>query len=287
MWWVQVIPVASGGTNSKGNSEDEGAREERMGRRGRAEAASAAPTRFRKPRRVPKYPLFPWIMKLRLPQRRRRTQSPVHESTPVEHGVTRENPPVFSRVCALRASCGDAIKDEVPAGLPIRPGTHFMRARDCWRLFFVLCVLAAAACAQTGHIETAVQLLSNGDTVQAEAEARKAMHSPSTRALALAMLGTIRLQQGKTEESTKFLVQALALNPGLVGARTTLGNAYAFSNKPDLAAKCFREVLKTDPGNFDARFDLFKLEASGATSSSPSIWPYQSCLSCSNLMRRS
>jgi tetratricopeptide (TPR) repeat protein len=137
-----------------------------------------------------------------------------------------------------------------------------MRARDCWRLFFVLCVLAAAARAQTSHIETAAQLLSNGETVQAEAEARKAMQSPSTRALALAMLGTIRLQQGKTEESAKFLVQALALNPRLVGARTTLGNAYAFSNKPDLAAKCFREVLKADPGNFDARFDLFKLEAS-------------------------
>ncbi len=88
------------------------------------------------------------------------------------------------------------------------------------------------------------------------------MQSPSTRALALAMLGTIRLQQGKTEESTKFLVQALALNPQLVGARTTLGNAYAFGGQPDLAAKCFREVLKLAPGNFDARFDLFKLEAS-------------------------
>jgi len=137
-----------------------------------------------------------------------------------------------------------------------------MRTRDSWRTVFVVCVLAAVACAQTSHIETAVQLLNNGDTVQAEAEARKAMQSPSTRALALAMLGTIRLQQGRTEESTEFLVQALALNPKLVGARTTLGNAYAFGGKPDLAAKCFREVLKVDPENFDARFDLFKLEAS-------------------------
>ncbi len=129
-------------------------------------------------------------------------------------------------------------------------------------MFLVLCVLAAAACAQTSHIETAAQLLSKGETAQAEVESRKALQSSSTRALALAMLGTIRLQQGKTEESTKFLVQALAVNPKLVGARTTLGNAYAFAGKPDLAAKCFREVLKVDPGNFDARFDLFKLEAS-------------------------
>ncbi len=137
-----------------------------------------------------------------------------------------------------------------------------MRARDCRRVLFVLCVLAAAACAQTGHIEVAARLLSDGDTAQAEIEARKAIQSPSTRALALAMIGTIRLQQGKTDESTKFLVQALALNPRLVGARTTLGNAYAFGGKPDLAEKCFREVLKLDPASFDARFDLFKLEAS-------------------------
>src|SRR5579864_8532270 len=137
-----------------------------------------------------------------------------------------------------------------------------MRAIDNWRTFWVLCVFAAIACAQTSHIETAAQLLNDGDTVQAEVEARKAMQNPSSRALALAMLGTIRLQQGKTEESAKFLVQALALNPKLVGARTTLGNAYAFEGKADLAAKCFRDVLKIDPGNFNARFDLFKLEAS-------------------------
>ena len=137
-----------------------------------------------------------------------------------------------------------------------------MRARDCWRLFLILCVLAFAAYAQVGHIKTAAELLSSGDLAQAESEARKAMQSPSTRALALAMLGTIRLQQGKTDESTKFLTQALALNPKLVGARTTLGNAYAFAGKPELAAKCFHEVLRSDPSNFDARFDLFKLEAS-------------------------
>ncbi|HKV80976.1 MAG TPA: tetratricopeptide repeat protein [Candidatus Sulfotelmatobacter sp.] len=119
----------------------------------------------------------------------------------------------------------------------------------------------AAASAQTSHIEAATQLLSNGDTARAEAEARKALQIPSTRALALAMLGTIRLQQGNTDESIKYLTQSLTLNPKLVGARTTLGNAYAFSNKPDLAVKSFREVLRIDPGNFNARFDLFKLEA--------------------------
>ena len=137
-----------------------------------------------------------------------------------------------------------------------------MRARHIGRAFLCVLVFAAAACAQTSHIEAATKLLSNGDSARAEVEAREALQIPSTRALALALLGTIRLQQGKTEESIKFLNQALALNPKLVGARTTLGNAYAFDNKLDLAAKCFREALKLDPGNFNARFDLIKLEAS-------------------------
>ena len=145
-----------------------------------------------------------------------------------------------------------------------------MRARDCWRVFLVLCVFAVAACAQTSHIETAAQLLSNGDMAQAEAEARKAMQISSTRALALAMLGTIRLQQGKTEESTKFLVQALDLNPKLVGARTTLGNAYAFGGKPDLAAKCFRDVLRIDPATSMRVLTSSNWRLQGAISSSPS-----------------
>ena len=136
-----------------------------------------------------------------------------------------------------------------------------MRARYIGWVFWLAVVFAVAASAQTSHIETAAQLLNNGDNQHAEAEARKALQIPSTRPLALAMLGTIRLQEGKIEESIKFLTQALALNPKMIGARTTLGNAYAFSNQPDLAAKSFRQVLTLDPGNFNARFDLFKLEA--------------------------
>jgi superkiller protein 3 len=129
-------------------------------------------------------------------------------------------------------------------------------------VFWLTVVFALAASAQTSHIEIATQLLNKGDTADAEAEARKALQVPSTRALALAMLGTIRLQQRQTEESIKFLTQALALNPKMIGARTTLGNAYAFSNQPDLAAESFRQVLTLDPSNFNARFDLVKLEAS-------------------------
>lgn len=115
--------------------------------------------------------------------------------------------------------------------------------------------------AQANHIQEAVNLLNQGEPAKAEAQARLALNNPSTKPLALAMLGTIRLQQAKYNESVRLFNQALALNPKLVGARTSLGDAYIFAEKPALARKCFQEVLRQDPGNAMARFDLFKLEA--------------------------
>jgi tetratricopeptide (TPR) repeat protein len=123
-------------------------------------------------------------------------------------------------------------------------------------------VLPELALPEINHLEAAVRLLNQGQIAQAEAEARLALPNPTTRALALSMLGTIRLQQGQFEESANFLNQALGLNPSLAGARTTLGDAYVLQGKPGLAEKCFREVLRLDPRNFNARFGLVKLEAS-------------------------
>src|SRR6266481_8943240 len=133
----------------------------------------------------------------------------------------------------------------------------------CWyKLCLALLIFPIVGLAQLNHIEMAARLLSQGQMEQAETEARQALGNPPTRALALALLGTIRLQEGKYTESTSFLTQALALNPHLVGARTTLGNAYVFQGKPDLARKSFQEALRLDPANFNARFELAKLEAS-------------------------
>jgi tetratricopeptide (TPR) repeat protein len=108
----------------------------------------------------------------------------------------------------------------------------------------------------------ATRLLNQGQLDQAETEARKALKSPDSRALALAMLGTIRLQESRYDESVVFLTQALTLNPRLPGARTSLGSAYLLQGKLDLAKKSFREVLRIDPGNVNARLSLAKVEAS-------------------------
>lgn len=91
--------------------------------------------------------------------------------------------------------------------------------------------------------------------------ARRALNDPATRPLALTVLGTIRLQEGRYEESTAFLTQALKLNPHLTGAQTVLGSAYVMQHKPTLARKSFEQALRLDPANDNARYDLAKLEA--------------------------
>jgi tetratricopeptide (TPR) repeat protein len=122
--------------------------------------------------------------------------------------------------------------------------------------------LPSIGLAQLNHIEMSARLLSQGQMAQAEAEAREALGNPTTRALAFAMLGTIRLQEGKYSECTSFLTKALALNPHLVGARTSLGDAYLLQGRSDLARRSFQGAVKLDPGNFNARFELAKVESS-------------------------
>ncbi len=129
-------------------------------------------------------------------------------------------------------------------------------------LFPILLMMASVGHAQISHIEASAQLLSEGNFDQAEKEARLAEGNPATRPLALAMLGTIRLREGKYDESSGFLNKALELNPRLVGARTTLGDAYMLQGKPELARKCFEEVVRLDSGNYNARVSLAQLEAS-------------------------
>ena len=138
----------------------------------------------------------------------------------------------------------------------VRPAVHW------YKLCLALLILPSIGLAQLNHIEMAARLLSQGQVDQAETEARQALGNPTTRALAFAMLGTIRLQEGRYEESASFLTQALALNPHLVGARTSLGNACLLQGKPELARKSFQEAVRLDPGNFNARFELAKVEAS-------------------------
>jgi tetratricopeptide (TPR) repeat protein len=126
----------------------------------------------------------------------------------------------------------------------------------------LLLVCQPMALAQMDHIAAAARLLNQGQLDAAAGEAEAALQVPQTRPLALAMLGTIRLQQGRYEDSERLLTQSLRLNPNLVGARITLGDAYLVQNKLTEARNSFQEALRHNPSNFDARFHLAKVEAS-------------------------
>jgi|SRR5271157_3382 len=152
--------------------------------------------------------------------------------------------------------------DDTKTDVVASAASRTRRALVCCGLLLSYWITAGIVFAQLNHITAAAQLLSQGQKEKAEREARLAMGDPGTRALALAMLGTIRMEEGKYQESTQFLTKALELNPHLSGTWTTLGDSYVLQNKPDLASESFERALKLDPSNNQARYDLAKLEAS-------------------------
>jgi tetratricopeptide (TPR) repeat protein len=128
-------------------------------------------------------------------------------------------------------------------------------------LALFLIALPQAEWGDQRHVQDSARLMEQGDLTAAESQARMAINDPSSRALAYAILGAIRLRQAKYDESASFLLTALRLDPLLIGARLNLGNVYVLQGRSNEAAVTFREVLKLDPGNFNARFALARLES--------------------------
>jgi len=119
----------------------------------------------------------------------------------------------------------------------------------------------SATNSSTNHLERAVALITQGDLNGAEKEARLALAKPSTRAVAWATLGTIRLQQKKLADSSQYLEKALQLSPSLVGARLSLGQVYALQGKTARARQMFQKALELAPTNPIPRLNLAQLEA--------------------------
>jgi len=82
---------------------------------------------------------------------------------------------------------------------------------------------------------------------EAEYEARRALADPDTRAAAYSVLGTIRVQQKRFDDSITFFKKAIALDDSLPGANLSLAQMYLLQDKPQLAMPVFDRVLKLDP----------------------------------------
>jgi len=109
-------------------------------------------------------------------------------------------------------------------------------------------------------LKSAVALVQQGKLVEADKHARRALADPETRAVAYSILGTIKLQQRKLDDSARLLGEAIRLEPRLVGAQLSLAQVYTLQNKPALALARFRKVLELDPHNPSARLALARAE---------------------------
>jgi tetratricopeptide (TPR) repeat protein len=127
-------------------------------------------------------------------------------------------------------------------------------------LLFLPARLSSSAPTDLDHLQQAAELMNAGDLAGAETEAKLALRDPSTRPVATATLGAIRVRQKRYTEATEFLNTALRLNPGLVGARVTVGEVYVLTGKKALARQVFNKVLAVEPDNRKARFALAQLE---------------------------
>lgn len=120
---------------------------------------------------------------------------------------------------------------------------------------------AAAGSQSTGvdgreALKAAVALVQQGKLGEADRQAQRALADPETRAVAYSILGTIKLQQNRLDDSARLLGEAIRLEPRLVGAQLSLAQLYTLQNKPDLALARFQTVLELDPGNPPARLAL-------------------------------
>lgn len=142
--------------------------------------------------------------------------------------------------------------------MPVPLGRHLIAQLA---LLALLAQLALPASDPPSHLQRSVQLMQEGNLASAEAAARLALEDPASHSVALALLGSIRLQQQEYEEGTAFLERAIKANPDLLGARLNLAQAHAFLSNGDRAESLFREVLERAPDNASALFGLVRIVA--------------------------
>jgi tetratricopeptide (TPR) repeat protein len=135
-------------------------------------------------------------------------------------------------------------------------------ARNVLLLWLVLLPYGLTGFATDNHIQESERLLAVGNLEAAEREAKLALSSPETQALAWAMLGTIRLQQNRNQEGIEYLEKAISLEPRLIGARLNLGEACSRLGQIDKARQAYRDALRVRPDSTPARLSLAQLEAS-------------------------
>lgn len=105
---------------------------------------------------------------------------------------------------------------------------------------------AAASDAQEA-LRAAAVLVQQGRLDEADRQARLALDDPETRAAACSVMGTIRLQQQRIDESAAFLREAIRLDANLLGAHINLAQVYILQNDPARALETYDAALRIKP----------------------------------------
>jgi tetratricopeptide (TPR) repeat protein len=109
-------------------------------------------------------------------------------------------------------------------------------------------------------LHKAALLVQQGRLDEADRQVQPALSDPETQAVACSVLGTIRFQQKRFEESATLLEKAIRLEPALIGAHLTLAQVYILQGKSELALRLSRRILELDPSNAAARLALARSE---------------------------
>ena len=96
-------------------------------------------------------------------------------------------------------------------------------------------------------LQRAAALVRQGRLEEAEVQARLALADPETQAVACSVLGTIRFQQRRLDESASLLEKAVALDPSLVGAHLSLAQIYTLTGQAARALDTYDRVLDRQP----------------------------------------
>src|SRR4051812_9644160 len=108
-------------------------------------------------------------------------------------------------------------------------------------------------------LERAAALISGNRLAEAEQQLNSILKLRPNDALALNLLGTVRAQQGRLEESEALFTRAVRADAKFVGARMNLAHLYTLRRETSKAIAQFAEVLRLDPSNPEAAYRLARL----------------------------
>ena len=129
-------------------------------------------------------------------------------------------------------------------------------AAAAWVLAAMLAASAAAQETAQQHAQRGVDLAQSGNLSGAEVELRRAAQVDPRDAHVLGNLGTVLAMEGKLEDSTRFLQQAVKLEPGAMVLRQYLAANLWQLHRSAEAKPQLEIILKAQPQNTQAIFLL-------------------------------